>query len=238
MAFSCYLAMTAAEFRANPVLPPEIAWMACHFSSYGTGLSNCPEALPKGAMVILNDRTPVHGHDPALIAAELKEIVELQPVSAVLLDFQRPGSEETAAIAKAVVGALPCPTAVSDLYAKGLDCPVFLPPPPLHCPLEAHLAPWAGREIWLEAALDAEAITVTANGTQFTPLSPGDLPDTGHVEETLHCRYQIAQMQDRIRFSLFRTPEMLRSLLHAAESLGVTQAVGLFQELGDQALGQ
>ena len=38
-----FLAMTAAEIRANPDISSPIGWMACHFSPYGTGLSNLPE---------------------------------------------------------------------------------------------------------------------------------------------------------------------------------------------------
>ena len=74
MPLPIYLAMTAAEFRQNPAISGKIGWMACHFSPYGTGLSNCPTELPPGSMLILNDRTPVCGHDPALIAAQLAEM--------------------------------------------------------------------------------------------------------------------------------------------------------------------
>lgn len=232
MTFPLYLALTAAEFGKISPLPAGCAWMACHFSCYGTGLSNCPTTLPPGSMLILNDRTPPCGHDPELIARQLSQLVQEQNASCVLLDFQRCDDEETAHIAKAVTAAVPCPVGVAEPYAWETDGPVFLPPPPLHQPLESYLQPWDGREIWLEAALDSEQITVTANGSRF---SPGGLDPHGQTcfdEETLHCRYWIQLSDTQAVFSLWRTPEHLNTLLTQAQALGVTKVVGLYQELG------
>lgn len=238
MAFPCYLAMTAAEFALTQARPDKLAWMACHFSPYGTGLSNRPEQLPKGAMVILNDRTPIHRHDPELVAGQLLETAEKTEAACVLLDFQRPDCPETAAVAQAIVQAMTCPVGVSKLYAGALSCPVFLPPPPLDQPLEAHLAPWQGREIWLEAALDAETITLTQEGPRFAPSNHWEGPETGFQDETLHCHYSVEIQTNQIRFTLFRTWADLKALFQTAAGLGVTQAVGLFQELGRNGLPQ
>ena len=71
MAMARYLAMTAAEMMGGAPLPGKTAWMACHFSPYSTGLCNLPAALPPGSLLILNDRTPIHGHDPERICREL-----------------------------------------------------------------------------------------------------------------------------------------------------------------------
>ena len=46
------------------------------FFPYSTGLSNLPKALPPGSMVILDDITPIHGHDAEAIAAQLRPLVE------------------------------------------------------------------------------------------------------------------------------------------------------------------
>lgn len=232
MALPCYLAMTAAEFGAAETLPERIAWMACHFSSYGLGLSNLPQQLPAGSMVILNDRTPPHGHDPALIAQQLSELLEALHPSCILLDLQRPDVQETALIAHSLAKALPCPVGITQQYAKELDCPVFLPPPPLHVPLQTHLAPWKGREIWLELAPETETITVTAEGAQTEPTAPLPLHEPVFEESLLHCRYHTAVTADRAAFALQRDKEHLSGLLEEAEALGVTQAVGLYQQLG------
>lgn len=232
MAITRYLAMTAAEIGGTSPLPSKIAWMACHFSPYSTGLSNCPDSLPPDSLLILNDRTPIHGHDPETIAGQLRECIEGLKCSAVLLDFQRPGCTETAALAKFLTNALPCPTAVSEMYGKDLDCPVFLPPCPHHVPLAQYCTPCQGREIWLEMALDGEIITLTETGAAFAPMPAGDSFEGGHKEEKLHCHYHIELEENAARFTLWRTPEDLNALLEEAEHLGVTHGIGLFQELG------
>ena len=232
MAIRPFLAMTPAEIRAAKVLPDKIAWMACHFSPYSTGLSNLPRALPPGSMVILDDITPIHGHDPQAIAAQLLQRLDTMKCSAVLLDFQRPDFGESADLAGYLTQALPCPVGVSAVYAQTLDGPVFLPPVPLDVGLADYISPWQGREIWLEAALDSQAITLTAQGASAAPIAPGHAFPEGFSDETLHCRYSAAVSQDCARFTLWRTPEDLTALLTEAESLGVTTAVGLYQELG------
>ena len=232
MAIVRFLAMTAAEIGGNSPLPPKIAWMACHFSPYSTGLSNCPDTLPQGSLLILNDITPIHGHDPNVIANQLSERINDLGCTGVLLDFQRAGCPDTAVLTAALVGALPCPVGVSQIYGEDLTCPVFLPPPPHHVPLKEYCAPWQGREIWLEMALDAGEITLTESGAGFAALPPGGTFSGGHPEEKLHCHYRIQLEENQARFTLWRTPEDLDALLEEAEGLGVTTAVGLYQELG------
>jgi hypothetical protein len=150
MVLPLYLAMTAAEIRANTDSPPNIGYMACHFSPYGTGLSNCPMHLPEGSMLILNDRTPIHGHDHGLIADQLTELVEKLKCDSVLLDFQRADVPELSLLAQKLSASLPYPVGVSDLYAENLDCSVFLPPVMPDTPLTQHLASWqAGISGWI-----------------------------------------------------------------------------------------
>ena len=231
MGLTRYLAQTAAEFAANPGAARETAWMACHFSPYGTGLSNLPTALPQGAMVILNDRTPVWGHDPEVILAQLQQTVESLRCRCVLLDFQRPENGEYAAIARRLTTALPCPVGVTSPYARALDCPVFLPPVPLRQKPAEYLRPWQGREIWLEAALDGEEVALTPNGAVSQPLPhPGDEP-TPLADEDLCCHYRIDLTPDSARFTLRRTSADLDRLLQTVPALGVTRSVGLWQEL-------
>ena len=225
-----YLAMTAAEIGANPPLPPKIAWMACHFSPYSAGLSNCPRQLPPGSLLILNDFSPIHGHSPEAVAVQLRSWVEDFQCSGVLLDFQRPGNTETAALTEYLEGSLPCPVAVSHLYADSLSCPVFLPPVPVQTPVAEYLAPWQGREIWLETALDAVKITLTEKGASFAPLPRADSEKNDFRDEKLHCRYRISLSENRAEFLLYRAKEDLASLLRDAASHGVTTAVGLYQE--------
>lgn len=228
MALPLYLAMTCAEFTSAAALPPKIAWMACHFSPYGTGLSNLPDAMPENSLIILNDRIPIHGHQPEQILAQLNACVKKQNARGVLLDLQRPGAAETQMLAEVLVRELPCPVGVAEPYAADLDCPIFLPPAPLDVPLSDYLAPWQGREIWLEAALDCEEITVTSTGASrahgFAP------PELQHLDPALHCRYAITLAQNHAKFTLCRTADTFPALLEEAQALSVTMAVGLYQE--------
>lgn len=233
MSLPVYLALTAAEFDRCPAFPPKAGFMACHFSPYGTGLSNLPRTLPEGSLLILNDRIPVCGHDPKIICRELTAAVEELKCDAVLLDFQRPNDPQTAAIAKAVVSALPCPVGVAEAYAADLSCSVFLAPP-LHIPLEAYISKWDQQEVWLELSLSMQAITVTESGSRFSPLLPAEQTDHFFQAEALCCRYYIEVSQEEARFTLFQTPDCLKALLKKAEALGVTRAVGLYQELGNR----
>ncbi len=227
MPSALYLAMTAAEIAANSSLPARLAWMACHFSPYGTGLSNLPKALPEGSMLMVNDRTPVGDHSPEAIACQLQDVIQNFGCSRILLDFQRPGEARTREITEMILRELPCPVAVSECYAEGLPCPVFLPPLPLWKTINEYIEPWAGREIWLEAALDAARITVTEKGTAFLPCPAQEAPFS-HLDAELCCHYGIALTDSAAVFTLQRTEEDLQQLMEKEQ---VSCFVGLYQEL-------
>lgn len=164
MALPLYLAMTAEEMACPEPLPGLGASMACHFSLYGTGLEGLPPSLPTGWMVVLSDRVPIWHHDPKLVAAQLSEIAP----QAVLLDFQQ--SVKNLRFLQSLLEALPCPTAVSQNWGSEFTCPVFLEPVPPSRSLQDHLTPWADREIWLDVSSWGEKITVTTEGSTFSPL--------------------------------------------------------------------
>ena len=227
-----YLAMTAAEISAYPPTGP-IAYMACQFSPYTEGLTNIPDWLPKASVLILNDRMPCQGHSPDLVAGQLADAVTQFGCESVLLDFQRPPDPESSAMVSNLIRSLPCPVAVTEGFAEDFSCPVFLGPGPLHLPLEEHLAPWKGREIWLEAALCQESINVSAEGSAITPIFPTQRLSGGFYDEILRCRYRHQIKQDALEFTLFDTPESLEQKLETAADLGVSRVIGLWQELGN-----
>lgn len=224
MALPLYLAQTPIEMAGNP-LPGGLAYMACHFSPGGMGLSNLPKKLPSGAILILDDSTPMDGHDPEQILKELS----VENWASILLDFQRPGIPGQREFAQQIAMALPCPVGVSELYARELSCPVFLPPVPPDKPLAEYLVPWQSREIWLEAALDGITLTLTEDGCSAAALL--DFPGDGLAEERLHCHYSVKTGDHSIVFHLWRTRDDLTNLLAEAEALGVTKAIGLWKEL-------
>ena len=230
MAIPLYLAKTSWEFRQSPEQPDHLAWMACHFSPYGTGLTNLPATLPDNSLLILNDRTPVHGHDPKRIRDTVEEVIHQNNCFGILLDFQRPDCDETTKIVEELL-TLPCPVCVSDCYAKNWDCPVFLPPVPLNMTVEAYLACWLGREVWLEVAAECASLTATRTGCVHSSIpTAGNFP---FRDQELLCHYRIDATDESVQFILRRDKEDLNDLLIKAEERGVTKAVGLWQELKD-----
>ena len=198
MAIPLFLAMTGAEFASCETLPERIAWMACHFSLYGDELTNLPASLPPDSLLILNDRIPIGSHDREQIAQQLQQAAGALNCRGVLLDFQRPDVAEAKELAAYLVSHLDRPVAVSDLYAKEMDCPVFLSPCPHHVPLSDYLLPWKGRRLWLDLAVDAEVIVLTKSGSQIFPLPLGEVPEGGHADKLLHCHYSIDASVDSV----------------------------------------
>ena len=230
MPIPCYLAMTAGEFFCADKLPRNIAWMACHYSCYGTGLSNLPDRLPEGSLIILNDRTPPCGHDAALITQQLQQLYEELHPFGFLLDFQRADLPENKEVAEAVSAALPCPVAVSELYAEDLSVPVFLPPPPLDMPLSKYIAPWHKRKIWLEIGLEATVFTITEEGCTVLPGGLNPLPEPHFDAPDFYCRYHWELCGHKAIFTLQRTLDELRTLLETAQ--GIDLAIGFYQQVG------
>ena len=230
MSFVLYLAMTAAELQQHSAPSFPIGWMACHFSPYGTGLSNIPRTLPPGSLLMVNDRTPVNGHDPGLIAAQLEETAHRLECNGIVLDFQRPHENLTQQIADAVC-QLPFPVAIAPPYAANRECAVLLPPIPLDMQPEVYLSAWEGREIWLEMVTDDSCIRITKDGNQKLPPVAQALPYP-HTDENMFCRYRIDVQSQHIDFHLCRDEGCLRALMEASEKWGIHRFVGLYQQLG------
>ena len=162
-----FLAVTAKEMEA--VLPQRTAYMACHFSAGGSGLSNMPQALPKGSILLLDDSMPVQGHDPETVVQQLKELADKFSVRAVLLDFQKPPTTESKEMVSCILRNCGCTAAATPAYAEE-GFPVFLPPPPPNKPLAEHLKPWKNG-VFLELYSEGLEVTVTKDGSRFTVLA-------------------------------------------------------------------
>ena len=225
-----YLAMTAAEIGETVDFPHPIGWMACHFSSGGTGLSNLPRELPAGSVLILDDSTPFHDHEPERILDQLQKAMERYSAHALVLDLQRSGCSGVRDLVRLLSAVLPCPVAVTPEYAAE-DSAIFLPPVPASASLSDWMRPWTGRALWLELALDAQRIRVTADGAK-TDYLPHFSQDGGLRDSDLCCHYQLETTEDMAEFTLWRTREDVLDLAAQAQVLGVN-CLGLFQELGE-----
>ena len=232
MEIPVFLAMTAGEVAQAEELPERLGWMACHFSAYGTGISNIPKSLPPGSMLMLNDRTPVCGHAPDAVAKALCEAADRLQCDCILLDLQREDKEALLPIIRAVLDRAGCPVGVCALYAANFDCPVLVPPVEPYKPLEEALAPWDGRELWLELSTGGTEITVTADGSRYAPLLFHEPPEKAHYDKELCCHYEIQVTEKEVRFLLGRTEADLQALLEKAQVFNVTRSIQLWQEVG------
>lgn len=221
-----FLAVTARELET--VRPKRTAYMACHFSPGGSGLSNLPDALPEGSILLLDDSMPVQGHDSGTVVNQLNELITKFYIRAVLLDFQRPPTQESRKMVSAILQNCSSTVAVTPAYGKE-GFPVFLPPPPANKSLKEYLKPWAKNGVFLELAMEGLEITVTKEGSRFSniyPTAPLPLEDT-----RLHCHYGVRVCLGRAVFTLSRSREDLAALIREAESLGVIATVALYEEL-------
>ena len=230
MGLPLYLALSGEEWPLCGAVPPELGWMACRFSPVGSTLLDLPPADFPGDLLILDDSTPPRDACPEKILAQLQKLLHAQRFDALLLDFQRPGSPLTQAIARTLVEGLSCPVATAAAYAQELPCPVFLPPVPLRRLIKDCVRPWTGRELWLEAALEQETVVVTETGAACS-AGGGACQEPEEKDLTLHCHYQVEVQENQAIFHIRRSREEFHSLLEEAEGLGVRRAVGLWQEL-------
>lgn len=226
MILPIYLAMTRLQMEKFSTGTEKRAFMSCHFSTSGYGLSNLPGNLPENTMLILDDSTPVNDHDKNLIT---DTILKFAP-ECVLLDFQRKPNPEARNMVKELLQALPCPVGVSAEHAEGLTCPVFLPPVPPWIPLQEHLSPWSGRDIWLELSTDAVLAEITQDGTQFHYAENAPEGPPVFHSDTLHCHYCGSEKEDRVEYYLWRTADDCRQLTENAAQYGVKAAVGVYQQ--------
>lgn len=233
MAIPFYLAMTAAEKENAEVLPACCGWMACHFSLSSRGLTNLPVTLPAGTLLMLDDANPVSGHDPALVAEQLREVAERFSCAGILLDFQRPVTAEEVHMVQGIVEALPGQVVASAPYGGEPGCPVCLPPVPCSVPLPEYLASWESGQIWLEGALTVERWEITREGAKRREVRGKIPPQQGFRDAQLHCHYAVNPDEDCLYVTLWRDREDLKTLWEEAEDCGVKAMVGLWQELGN-----
>ena len=193
-----YLATTAQELAQFPH-PGRIAYMACHFSPYGPGLTDLPDSLPDDAMVILNDRIPFLRHDCNLIASQLASL----PCESILLDIENMNTEDAKELVNAIISAANVPVGVSAKYAWDHPCAVFLPACEADQNPFASSKNWSGREIWLDLSPGCVYCRVTAQGCNRTkePFPPR----AGmHHDRKLFCHYSIELRDAEAIFYLHR----------------------------------
>lgn len=226
-----YLATTAQEFTQYKDFPSTLCYLACHFSSSGTGLSNLPCTLPLGSIISIDDSTPIASHQTDVVIRQIATLVEKFHPCGILLDFQRPDNPYAADMIEAIIKHTSCTVAVSHIYAKDHNCPVFLPPLPFRLSVTEYLQPWKGRELWLEIGNDKEMAIITANSFGTERIHSIPTSSCNFREPSLLCHYSIHIKPDHIALYFHRTANDLEELQAQAKELGVTKFLGLWQQL-------
>ena len=208
MPIPVYLAMTQQEMQLAEHRPEHLALM-----DFCNGIED--------SILILTDRKPWSLQEIRMLVKDHMKI---------LLDFQRTDDENNRMIITELE-LLGLPFCATGIYAEEHNCAVFLPPLPLTSTLAEHIAPWRGRELWLELALDGQRITLTTDGSKEIYIPHAQHHQKSHADSKLHCHYHIRTTETAAEFTLWRCKEDIIALLEEAESLGIRLAVGLWQEL-------
>lgn len=219
-----YLAMTAPELSQfhNPA---GCAYMACHFSPYGQGLSGLPDSLAENSMIILNDRIPFLHHNCPLIAAQLNSL----PCDSLLLDFENMESDAANELIHEILSTVKVPVGVSAKYASAHSCAVFVGPMDADCDPFAAIRHWNNREIWLDLSPGCVCCRVTAQGCNR--MKEAFPPRAGmHHDSKLFCHYSIELKDAEAIFHLHREWDDARGIVEEGKSIGITRGIGLFQE--------
>lgn len=226
-----YHAMTAAEWLTAPKLPEMPAWMACHFSPYGTGLSNLPKMLPADALIMVSDRISPAGHDAALMVSQLADLTAAFKPAAIVLDLEAPENDFCRELARQCCKLKNVEVAVASRYAQDLPCSVFLSAAQLWTKPEDWLQPWEGRTIWAESVLQRGLVTVTDEGAAYKEL-PWEEPEEGlAVDEELQVAYRIRETKDAVEVMLWRGRKELDTWMQMLKGLGISRFLGLYQQL-------
>lgn len=218
MDFSLYLAMAPSG-----ALPRDVGY-ARFFCPFDEAVQ---ESLPEGCLPIFTDSAPYRGQAPEEIASRWLPL--LQGAPGIVLDFQRPRQPGLWAFVQGLRPLLPCPIAPVPEYADS-EGPVFLPPIPPDTPLEEALAPWQGREIWLDLGICTRKLTLTPMGCRSEEWISEEA--AGFSDDRLCCHYRIEHPEaDTFRFLLWRSGPDIASLMEQGRHLGVRRYVGLYPEL-------
>ena len=226
-----YLAMTGAELKHCSQLPQKCAWMACHLSPGGNGLSYMPDAFPMQGLLCIDDSLLPDGHDPDRIAEQVRTLRERFSFDGIVLDFQRPFHRDLNILANKLQSALPCPVGITPQYEKDWNGALFLPPVPLNQAVADYLTPWKGRDLWLELSCERLCMALTTNGCVIQSTADS-LQEPIFRENTLHCHYNIRLAENVALFTLERAQEDMAELIADAMPYGVAKAIGLYQEFG------
>lgn len=214
-----YLAVTEKEIGnfSGPV-----AWMACRFAQRQPGLENLPSQLPPGSLIMVDDLQPIFGHSPARVARQLESLCKKHRSAGIILDLQRKKTPQAMQMVKALLQIKEIPIALTPEYAREFSCPVLVTVP-IHLKLQQVVAPWKGREIWLDIPMGQ------VNLRQGKVTEEKSSHSGSYQWDRFLCCGYAKTGQDA--YTLCRTKAMLPKILDEAAKLGIAKALILASEI-------
>ncbi len=234
MSIPFFLAINAQEFPSLSPKPEKLAWMSVHFSSSGPGLTNLPHGLPEGSLVILDDQTPWSGHSMETVCRELVGALLENKAWGLLLDFERPASQDTALLTSALCQCcreVGVQLGAPEPYATDPDTAIFLSPLPCQTPLERLQRP--GRKLWLDVSPTAFALHIGPQGATGEAADQKRFPADEYpvfTDAALHCLYHSRPVDDGVDVFLYHTPQSIQDMLKLLDGDKAQLALGLYRE--------
>ena len=198
MGTDIYVVITGEELAKCSHLPPKIAYLGCHFA--GGHLTNIPQGLPEGSMLLIDDRNP-----PGDLPDAFARLSPLLPqLSGIYLDFQKKSTGRF--FAEGFVKKSPIP--VGTPFA-GLGIPVF-------SARELHTLPQKRSfPFWQEGVLSCWELKITKEGCQKKEI-PRTEGFSGFEDKRLFCRYAVSVSEEAAVFTFQNTKDDLLSELAAS----------------------
>lgn len=224
-------AITQEEIQTLSTLPPHYAWMSCHFDPIGNGISNLPKSLPPDSILILNDQIPYNEHNTEIMIQQLEECIQNWQLHGVLLDLERPVSEELKEIISIMVSSLPCPIACG----KNLEIEKLLSvvemPPLLENPREYFQRK---KGAWLELRKQKETYSIDKNGCRLQSGEElyGEISE-GLKDTALCVNYRFTVNSENAGLGIWRDRHDRKKIIKYAIESGIDTIIGLYQEFPD-----
>lgn len=224
MSIPLYLAMNEEEMSRSSELPKNLAITGLCFSPEGQGLDGMPKReVPEGVLFLLEDRIPWEGHDLETVCREAASLLVRTKAFGLLLDFERPPTEETQRLAYALgqcCKELGCKIGMPKGYEGGGAR--FLPSPPCFKKPESQEGP-----VWFEAIPTAFDIVITSQGAQCKDSANISVWEEDRFYPPLGAYYRAHRADHSLNVHLYDTPN---SLLKRMEAIGAELAVGMWRQ--------
>lgn len=226
MEIPLYLAMTPKEYHNFHRTVDYPAWMNIHFNSQDRTLCNLPIDLSKTSLLIIDDSVDFINPDIDKIIKMLLPICKSDSLCGIILDFQKPSTNDAATLASRIQQDFPGKVACTSEYLEGSSI-LFLPSPSPIVSCRDALSEIKGKRIWLDC--DTSAYSFRCSGDGIT-ADCNQINRTPFLSEKLHCHYWHCIKENMLLINASRTVNDWMDFLSEANRYGVEAGIMLHQE--------